>query len=99
MLSIVPAVKEQHNAGGALRANRILACLEAGYPSSGRGDELLHPGTVVYNQVINYWAKTQSVGGHYLRAWDILNRHISFALIIWNTFLCRGFVNTSVHIS
>jgi len=72
--SIAPAVKEHIDMGGARRADRILARLERGYLA---GDKTLMPDTILYNQVIDYWAKTQSVNGHYLKARDVLDRQIS----------------------
>ena len=73
--SIAPAVKKRLDVGGARRADRILARLEGGYLLGG--DESLRPDTIVYNQVIDYWAKTQSVDGHYLRARGVLDRQVS----------------------
>jgi hypothetical protein len=72
--SIAPAVKKRLDVGGARRADRILARLEGGYLSGG--DESLRPDTIVYNQVIDYWAKTQSVDGHYLKARGVLDRQV-----------------------
>lgn len=72
--SIAPAVKESIDMGGARRADKILARLEQGYLE---GDKSLVPDTIIYNQVIDYWAKTQSVSGHFLKARDVLDRQIS----------------------
>jgi hypothetical protein len=72
--SIAPAVKEHIDMGGARRADKILSRLERGYLE---GDKALMPDTILYNQVIDYWAKTQSVSGHYLKARDVLDRQIS----------------------
>lgn len=72
--SIAPAVKEHIDMGGARRADKILARLERGYLE---GDKSLMPDTILYNQVIDYWAKTQSVSGHFLKARDVLDRQIS----------------------
>ena len=71
--SIAPSVKKYHDMGGARRADKILARLEQGYLA---GDETLRPDTIIYNQVIDYWAKTQSVNGHYLKAREVLDRQI-----------------------
>ncbi|KAL7544767.1 hypothetical protein ACHAWF_008134 [Thalassiosira exigua] len=71
--SIAPAVKKYHDADGARRADEMLARMEAGFLA---GDESLKPDTIVYNQVIDYWAKAQSVRGHFLRARDVLDRQI-----------------------
>jgi hypothetical protein len=51
----------------------MLARLERGFLA---GDESLRPDTIVYNQIIDYWAKTQSVRGYFLRARDVLDRQI-----------------------
>jgi hypothetical protein len=72
--SIAPAVKEHIDMGGARRADKILARLERGYLE---GEKSLMPDTILYNQVIDYWAKTQSVSGHFLKARDVLDRQIS----------------------
>jgi hypothetical protein len=72
--SIAPAVKKRLDVGGARRADRTLARLEEGY-LSGK-DESLRPDTIVYNQVIDYWAKTQSVDEHYLKARGVLDRQV-----------------------
>jgi hypothetical protein len=71
--SISPAVKKYYDMGGARRADKILARLENGYLN---GDESLRPDSIIYNQVIDYWAKTQSVRGHFMRARDALDRQI-----------------------
>jgi len=71
--SIAPAVKKYYDMGGARRADKILARLESGYFA---GDEELKPDTITYNQVIDYWAKTQSVRGHFLKAREVLDRQI-----------------------
>ena len=71
--SIAPAVKKYYDHGGARRADKILARLEKGFLA---GDESLRPDTVIYNQVIDYWAKTQSVRGHFLKARGVLDRQI-----------------------
>ena len=72
--SISPAVKKFYDSGGARRADKILARLENGFLA---GDESLRPDTIIYNQVIDYWAKTQSINGHYLKARDVLDRQIA----------------------
>mmetsp|Transcript_34038 Transcript_34038/g.62602 ORF Transcript_34038/g.62602 Transcript_34038/m.62602 type:complete len:562 (+) Transcript_34038:132-1817(+) len=72
--SIAPAVKKYYDMGGARRADRILARLEKGFLA---GDELMRPDTIIYNQVIDYWAKTQSFRCHYLRAREVLDRQIT----------------------
>ena len=72
--SIAPAVKKYHDMGGARRADKILARLEREYLAE---DETLEPDTIVYNQVIDYWAKTQANKGHYLKAREVLDRQIS----------------------
>ena len=87
--SIAPAVKKRLDVGGARRADGILSRLESGYLSSssghdsddGRGDKSLRPDTIVYNQVIDYWAKTQTVEGHYLRARAVLDRQIEMYVV------------------
>jgi len=71
--SIAPAVKKYHDMGGARRADRILSRLERGFLA---GDEFMRPDTIIYNQVIDYWAKTQSARGHYLKAREVLDRQI-----------------------
>lgn len=71
--SIAPAVKKYHDMGGARRADRILARLEKGFLA---GDDSLRPDTIIYNQVIDYWAKTQSARGHYLKSREVLDRQI-----------------------
>mmetsp|Transcript_22715 Transcript_22715/g.48845 ORF Transcript_22715/g.48845 Transcript_22715/m.48845 type:complete len:432 (+) Transcript_22715:3-1298(+) len=71
--SIAPAVKKYYDMGGARRADRILARLERGYKA---GDQSLRPDTIIYNQVIDYWAKTQSVRGHFFKARLVLDRQI-----------------------
>ncbi|KAL7534364.1 hypothetical protein ACHAXR_005820 [Thalassiosira sp. AJA248-18] len=71
--SIAPAVKKYHEMGGARRADKILARLERGFLA---GDDSLRPDTIIYNQVIDYWAKTQSVKGHFLKAREVLDRQI-----------------------
>jgi len=72
--SIAPAVKKYQDMGGARRADRILGRLEKGFLA---GDEALRPDTIIYNQVINYWAKTQSYRGHFLNARSVLDRQIT----------------------
>lgn len=72
--SIAPAVKERHDRGGARRADRLLARLEAGYRA---GDVVLGPDTIVYNTVIDYWAKAQTHRGHYLKARAVLDRQVA----------------------
>lgn len=72
--SIGVSVKRDSEAGGARRADKLLRRMEQGFLA---GDESLRPDTVIYNQVIDYWAKTQSVHGHYLKARDVLDRQIS----------------------
>lgn len=71
--SIAPAVKKYSDMGGARRADKILARLEREYLA---GDESLRPDTIIYNQVIDYWAKTQTVRGHFLKARFVLDRQI-----------------------
>lgn len=71
--SISPAVKKFYDMGGARRADKILARLESGYLN---GDETLRPDSIIYNQVIDYWAKTQSVRGHFMKARDVLDRQV-----------------------
>jgi len=72
--SISPAVKKLYDSGGARRADKILARLEMGFLG---GDESLRPDTIIYNQVIDFWAKAQSIHGHYLKARDVLDRQIA----------------------
>lgn len=74
--SIAPVVKKRLDVGGARRADEILARLEEGYLQSGKC-EALCPDTIIYNQVIDYWAKTQSVEGHFLKARNILDRQVT----------------------
>ena len=64
--SIAPVVKRRLDFGGARRADEMLARLEEGYLQSG----------IIYNQVIDYWAKTQNVEGHFLKARNILDRQV-----------------------
>ena len=71
--STSPAVKKYFDMGGARRADKMLARLETGYLD---GDEMLRPDSIIYNQVIDYWAKTQSVRGHFMKARDVLDRQI-----------------------
>lgn len=71
--SIAPAVKDYNEMGGARRADKILARLEKGFLA---GDESLRPDTIIYNQVINYWAKSQFYSGYYLNAREVLDRQI-----------------------
>ncbi|KAL3782919.1 hypothetical protein HJC23_004898 [Cyclotella cryptica] len=72
--SISPAVKKYFDSCAARRADKILARLEKGFLA---GDESLRPDTIIYNQVIDYWAKTQSVRGYFLKARDVLDRQIA----------------------
>eukprot|EP00970_Alexandrium_tamarense_P010706 scaffold2206_cov193-Alexandrium_tamarense.AAC.7 len=71
--SISPAVKKFYDSHAARRADKILARLERGFM---KGDESLRPDTIIYNQVIDYWAKTQSIRGYWLKARDVLDRQI-----------------------
>jgi len=71
--SISPAVKRYFDMGGARRADKILSRLENGFLN---GDESLRPDTIIYNQVIDYWSKTQSVRGYFLKARAVLDRQI-----------------------
>jgi hypothetical protein len=73
--SIAPVVKKRLDVGGARRADEILARLEEGYLHSGKS-KALRPDTIIYNQVIDYWAKTQTVEGHFLKARNILDRQV-----------------------
>lgn len=73
--SIAPVVKKRLDVGGARRADEVLARLEEGYLQSGKS-EALRPDTIIYNQVIDYWAKTQTVEGHFLKARNILDRQV-----------------------
>ncbi|KAL3816346.1 hypothetical protein ACHAXA_011446 [Cyclostephanos tholiformis] len=45
------------------------------------GSSALRPDTIVYNQVIDYWAKTQSVDGHYLKARAVLDRQVEMHVV------------------
>lgn len=74
--SIAPAVKKRLDVGGALRADGVLARLEEAYLQSGK-DVALRPDTIVYNQVIDYWAKTQTVDDHFLKSRGVLDRQVA----------------------
>ena len=58
----------------ARRADKMLSRMEQGFLD---GDDSLRPDTIVYNQVINYWAKSQSFMGHFMKARDVLDRQIA----------------------
>lgn len=71
--SIAPEITNYNYTSGARRADELLASVEKGCLA---GDESLRPDTIMYNQVIDYWAKTQSEKGHYLKAREVLDRQI-----------------------
>ena len=74
--SIAPGVlrlKQHNDMNGARRADEILQRLERGCLG---GDTELRPDTIIYNQVIDYWAKTQSDPSHFLKAREVLDRQI-----------------------
>ena len=71
--SIAPEITNYNYTSGARRADELLASVEKGCLA---GDESLKPDTIMYNQVVNYWAKTQSEKGHYLKAREVLDRQI-----------------------
>jgi len=74
--SISNSIKKNENMDieGARRADDLLTQLETNFKE---GDDTLRPDTIIYNQVIDYWAKTQPVKGHYLSAREVLDRQIS----------------------
>ena len=74
VISSMSHAAKKPDSSAARRADKMLVRMETGFLT---GDEALRPDTIVYNQVINYWAKAQSVRGHFLKARKVLDRQIS----------------------
>lgn len=72
--SMASALKKGSDSLAARRADKMLSRMEQGFMD---GDKTLCPDTIVYNQVINYWSKSQSYRGHFLKARNVLNRQIA----------------------
>lgn len=73
VISSMASSVKQTDSLAARRADKMLSRLENGFLG---GDDTLRPDTIVYNQVINYWAKSH-FRGHFLKAREVLDRQIA----------------------